>query len=187
MGATKGTGDNPGGAVAESRREFVRTDDLISVYYEACGEDASPEDWDRSESIFNDIEPRPEENPKLYELLFDISQKLNLLVGQMTEKGVFKIPEARGVNISGGGIRFQCPDRFAEGDMLMLKTFLPTHAGIINMKCRVVRVEELSGGSYKVAAQFEDMNEATREKIIRFIFSRQRKRLRNEKEQEKKN
>jgi hypothetical protein len=180
MEPKEGTGENPGGVGIESRREFVRADDNISVYYEACSESASPEDRNRFESIFNDIEPGPEENPKLYELLFDISQKLNLLVTQMSDKGVLKIPEASEVNISGGGIRFQCTDGFAEGDMLMLKTFLPTHGGIVNMKCRVLRIEDIGGGVYKVAAEFEDMDEATREKIIRFIFSKQRRRLRSE-------
>ncbi len=186
MEPKKGTGENLGGVGVDSRREFVRADDNISVYYEACSESASPEDSNRLDSIFNGIEPGAEENPKLYELLFDISQKLNLLVSQMSDKGVFKIPEATEVNISGGGIRFQCADGFAEGDMLMLKTFLPTHGGIVNMKCRVVRVEELDGGLYKVAAEFEDMDEATREKIIRFIFSRQRRHLRSERELDKK-
>ena len=181
MGATEGRGDDPGSAEQESRREYVRTDDKISVYYEACKEDALADDRG-TETIFDDIEPQPEENPKLYELLFDISQKLNLLVNQMSDKGVFKVPEAKEVNISGGGIRFRCSDSFAEGDLLMLRTFLPTHAGVVNMKCRVLRVEEAGTGSYRIAARFEDMDESTREKIIRFIFSRQRRNLRNERE-----
>ncbi len=177
-------GEDPDYAEGESRREFVRTDDKISVYYEAWTEESSAGSSADPTNILDDIEPGPEENPKLYKLLFDISQKLNLLVDQMSDKGVFKIPEATEVNISGGGIRFKCPDSFAEGDMLMIKTFLPTHAGIVNVKCRVLRVEDVGGGFYRVAAEFEDMDDVTREKIIRFIFSKQRKNLRSDRAKE---
>lgn len=171
---------DPGRADTESRRQHVRTDDKIPVYYEALNGETDSGPGERWESIFDEIDPQPEENPKLYELLFDISQKLNILINHMDGKSGFKIPEAKDVNISGGGMRFSCRDRFQVGDMLMIRTFLPTYAHVINMKCEVVRAVELDGGGSELSVKYVDMDEATREKIIRYIFSKQRRHLRNE-------
>jgi len=163
----------------ELRREYVRTNDVIPVYYEADNgeESKSIMDW---ELLFDEIEPKPEENPKLYELLFDINQKLNILLNYVSEKNGFNIPEAREVNISGGGLRFLTNDRFASGDRLVLKTFLPTYAHVIKLRCEVVRCEPLGKG-YEVAVRYTDLDETTRDKIIKYIFARQRKLLRTEK------
>ncbi|HBG46174.1 MAG TPA: hypothetical protein DDW94_04200 [Deltaproteobacteria bacterium] len=164
----------------EARREYVRTNDLIPVYYEVLrGDEESRSilDW---ELLFDDIEPKPEENPKLYELLFDINQKLNILLNEISEKNGFNLPVAREVNISGGGLRFIAKDRFEAGARLMLKTFLPTYAHVIRLTCEVVRCEPAVGG-YEVAVMYAGLDETTRDKIIKYIFARQRKLLRTEK------
>jgi len=166
----------------QSRREYVRTTDNIPVYYEpyvegAEGDSESP-DW---ETMFDDIEPSQEENPRLYELLFDINQKLNMLIKQVSDKTGFNIPEAREVSISGGGLRFYCDDTFRTGEKLVLKTFLPIYAHVIKIKCEVVRSVPRPGGGYDVAVKYLDIDETVRDKIIKYIFSRQRKVLRHEK------
>ena len=170
------------GSVENKReREFVRTDDNIPVYYEVLSDDnpsGFQSDW---EILFDEIEPKPEENPKLYELLFDINQKLNILLNHMNGKEGFNIPEAMEVNISGGGLRFYSNECFNSGDRLFLKTFLPTHAHVIRIKCEVVRCVPAGGGRYEVAVKYTDMDETTRDKIIRYIFAKQRRLLRNEK------
>lgn len=173
----KGTFDG-----SEPRREYVRTNDNIPVYYELLNlqDDGSkhPLDW---ELMFEDIEPRAEENPKLYELLFDINQKLNMLINHISEKNGFNVPEAREVSISGGGLRFNCADKFETGDRLVLKTFLPTYAHVIKIKCEVVRALPLPDGGFEVAVKYIDMDETVRDKIIKYIFAKQRKILRTEK------
>ncbi len=165
----------------DPRREFVRTTDVIPVYYEALMEGAEESktvfDW---ELLFDEIEPKPEENPKLYELLFDINQKLNILLNHLSEKTGFNMPEAREVNISGGGLRFISKDRFEVGDRLVLKTFLPTYAHVIKLKCEVVRSVP-SGDSFETAVKYTDIDDTTRDKIIKYIFARQRQMLRSEK------
>lgn len=165
----------------DPRREFVRTNDVIPVYYEALGEGAEESktvfDW---ELLFDEIEPRPEENPKLYELLFDINQKLNILLNHMAEKNGFNMPEAREVNISGGGLRFIARDKFEVGDRLVLKTFLPTYAHVIKLKCEVVRSVPAQDG-FEVAVKYTEIDDTTRDKIIKYIFARQRQMLRTEK------
>lgn len=162
-----------------SRREYVRASDNIPVYYEtyADGAPVVTTDW---EALFDDIEPSPEENPRLYELLFAINQKLNLLIGHFSRNVGFNLPEARDVNISGGGLKFVCDDSFESGAKLLLKMFLPTYAHVVKLRCEVVRSVKGESG-YEVAAKYVDLDEGTRDKIIRYIFSRQRKLLRTDK------
>lgn len=164
------------------RREYVRTNDVIPVYYEVADHDGevgrSPFDW---EIMFDEIERKPEDNPKLYELLFDINQKLNILINHMSEKTGFNMPEAREVNISGGGLRFFSREEFPAGQRLVLKTFLPVYAHVIKIKCEVVRSLPVDGGGFTVAVKYVDMDETTRDKIIKYIFAKQRMTLRTEK------
>jgi hypothetical protein len=165
------------------KREYVRTNDVIPVYYELAdgdGEGAARGAFD-SELMFDEIEPKPEENPKLYEFLFDINQKLNILLNHISEKNGFNMPEAREVNISGGGLRFFSKEAFASGQKLVLKTFLPVYAHVIKIKCEVVRSLPNEGGGYSVAVKYVDMDETTRDKIIKYIFAKQRRVLRTEK------
>lgn len=162
-------------------RSYVRTDDKIPVYYEHYNENDPPKASMEWEVMFDDIEPKPEENPRLYEVLFDINQKLNLLINHISEKNGFNLPEAREVNISGGGLRFFCDDPFKVGEKMVLKTFLPTYAHVIKIKCEVVRAVPRPQGGYEVAVKYIDMDETTREKIIKYVFAKQRKLLRVEK------
>lgn len=178
--------DFRGGITPEKgQREYVRANDNIPVYYELLSGEAPADIQSGWELLFDDIEPRPEENPRLYELLFDINQKLNILLNHMAGKNGFNIPEARDVNISGGGLRFYSSERFNAGDMLFLKTFLPTHAHVIKIKCEVVRSIPTDDGKFEIAVKYVDMDETTRDKIIRYIFAKQRKLLRGEKAPEK--
>lgn len=164
------------------KREYVRTNDVIPVYYEVADEDGevtrSPFDW---ELMFEEIEPRPEDNPRLYELLFDINQKLNILINHISEKNGFNVPEAREVSISGGGLRFYSKEEFASGQRLVLKAFLPVYAHVIKIKCEVVRSLPTGDGGFSIAVKYVDMDESTRDKIIKYVFAKQRKLLRTEK------
>lgn len=167
-------------AVGSQERQYVRTDDKIPVYYELLKEGdeegASMPEW---EMMFDDLEPKPEDNPKLYELLFDINQKLNILISHLSSQTGFNIPEAREVCISGGGLRFNCEDEFNAGDRLILKTFLPIYAHVIKLKCEVVRAIRREDGGFEVAVKYIDMDETTRDKIIKYVFAKQRKLLRS--------
>lgn len=176
--------DNQIGQGDAPRREYVRTNDVIPVFYELADGDGESDggraafDW---ELMFDEIEPRAEENPKLYELLFDINQKLNILLNHISEQNGFNMPEAREVNISGGGLRFFSKVAFDSGQKLVLKTFLPVYAHVIKIKCEVVRSLPQEGGGYGVAVKYIDMDETTRDKIIKYIFAKQRRVLRTEK------
>ncbi len=183
MDSERGSGGSPekdpGGNAAS--REHVRTEDCVPVYYgvlDGSSEIKPPEGW---ETLFEEIEPGPEENTKLYELLFDMNNKLNILLDYISTRHDFRIPRARNVNISGGGLQFYCFDKFKMGDLIAMKIFLPTYAHTVSVKGEVVRVAPREDGGYDVAVKYVGMDEATRDKIIRYVFARQRKVLRTEK------
>lgn len=79
-------------------------------------------------------------------------------------------------NISGGGVSFRTPSKLASKDRLALTFYLPEHGGDITSKARVVHVHEdpEKAGQYLVACNFERMTITDRERIIRFLFFRQR-------------
>lgn len=168
------------GRPANTRREHVRADDSIPVYYELEGSEGPVSSGLEWEHKFEGITPGPEENPKLYELLFEINQKIDILVDHLSRKSGLSIPEAREVNISGGGLRFNSTTEFREGDRLTLKTFLPDYAYVVKVSCEVLRVTPAGDGTFEVAVKYVDMDDSTREKIIKYIFAKQRKVLRTE-------
>ncbi|MBE9528977.1 MAG: PilZ domain-containing protein [Proteobacteria bacterium] len=172
-------GEPVSGDVTELRREHARCDDRISLFYAPIDtEDEAHES--SAESIFDGLVTGADDNPRLYKLLFDIDQKLNLLLKHMSDSDGFALPEATDVNISGGGLRFVSKESFTEGALLRIKTVLPNLAGKVDLKCEVVRSTAKENGTYEVAVKYLDLSEATREIIIKYIFATQRKQLRSE-------
>ncbi|MEK7773438.1 MAG: PilZ domain-containing protein [Deltaproteobacteria bacterium] len=181
MDSGKKGGGPANATVNATPREHVRADDVIPVYYELLDGSRELKHSKGWETLFDEIEPGPEENPKLYEILFDINNKLNSLLEYISVHDGFRIPQAKNVNISGGGLQFYCYDEFKAGDLIAIKTFLPTYAHTVTVRCEVMRVVPRTEGGYEIAVRYVDMDEATRDKIIRYVFARQRKLLRTEK------
>lgn len=79
-------------------------------------------------------------------------------------------------NISGGGISFRTPTQLFDGDKLVLTFYLPEHGGDITSRAKVVQSfpDPEREGQYVVACMFERMAITDRERIIRFLFFRQR-------------
>lgn len=79
-------------------------------------------------------------------------------------------------NISGGGVSFRTATRLNERDRLNLTFYLPEHGGEINSRARVVHVhpDPTKPENFVVACNFERMAITDRERIIRFLFFRQR-------------
>lgn len=79
-------------------------------------------------------------------------------------------------NVSGGGINFRSPDRLVEGDRLVVTFYLPEHGGDITSRAKVVHAhpDPEKPDHWVVACMFERMAITDRERIIRFLFFRQR-------------
>ncbi|MCW2926501.1 MAG: type pilus assembly PilZ [Thermoleophilia bacterium] len=79
-------------------------------------------------------------------------------------------------NISGGGISFRTPEKVVGGDRLVVTFYLPEHGGDITSRAKVVHAhpDPERPEQYIVACSFERMAITDRERIIRFLFFRQR-------------
>lgn len=79
-------------------------------------------------------------------------------------------------NISGGGISFRTPDGLANGDRIVVTFYLPEHGGDITSRAKVVHAhpDPERPDQTVVACMFERMAITDRERIIRFLFFRQR-------------
>ena len=76
----------------------------------------------------------------------------------------------------GGGISFRSPDRLASGDRIVVTFYLPEHGGDITSRAKVVHShpDPERPEQHIVACMFERMAITDRERIIRFLFFRQR-------------
>lgn len=79
-------------------------------------------------------------------------------------------------NISGGGVSFRTPTALKGGDKIVVTFYLPEHGGDITSRAKVVHVspDPERSDQYVVACSFERMAITDRERIIRFLFFRQR-------------
>ncbi|KLU60391.1 flagellar brake protein YcgR [Peptococcaceae bacterium CEB3] len=89
------------------------------------------------------------------------------------QEGLSEPRVGRMLNLSGGGIRFRVNEEIEERALLYLYLQLPT--GEIQTPAYVSRVEkEEDGTSYTVSAEFDEIPERERDRIIRCVFELQR-------------
>lgn len=87
----------------------------------------------------------------------------NLLVGKLSD-------------ISGGGVSLKIPTMLDSQDQMELDFELNGHK-FKRVKSRVIRVNQVPMGKddlYQHSLEFEDMESQTRERVIRFVFDKQR-------------
>ncbi|MCW2924620.1 MAG: PilZ domain [Thermoleophilia bacterium] len=79
-------------------------------------------------------------------------------------------------NISGGGVSLRTPTQLAGGDRIVVTFYLPEHGGDITSRAKVIHShpDPEREGQHIVACSFERMAITDRERIIRFLFFRQR-------------
>lgn len=87
------------------------------------------------------------------------------------------------INISGSGLRFMASTNFEEGKLLKLKIDLPTRPiTVIPIIGEVVRTEKVvkkkNEVSYCIAIHYTEISKTDREKLIQYIFHKQRELLR---------
>jgi c-di-GMP-binding flagellar brake protein YcgR len=73
------------------------------------------------------------------------------------------------VDLSGGGMRIKLKDNLNAGDKI--KITIPLDKDIIQLEGEIVRIEPEENAKRNICGiSFIDLEERTREKIIRFIF-----------------
>ncbi|NOZ26206.1 MAG: PilZ domain-containing protein [Nitrospirae bacterium] len=172
----------------EERRSFFRVDDAFPVKIRRVGAAAVKGSCPALvyPSSLGTGEPLTSlQDSALVTLLEDINNKLDFLLNAlvMKEAGVLN-EEARAVNISASGIRFEIDEEFSPGDVVELRMLLPSHPPrTVVTVGEVTRVNVLERGDsrvYDTAIEFVEMSDEVREEIIRYTLRRQRETIRKQ-------
>lgn len=147
-------------------------------YRSLSEENLSTDIWQREDSINKDgIEP------ELYNCLIDIERKLSLIIRHLSShgKGETVIPEEKKVEISASEIRFDAGEEFSPGDILKIRMILSTYPiTFVNFLSEVKKVVPLGDGRYETFVTYSGLNNEVKDRIIAYLFKRQREVIRNE-------
>ncbi|MBI5419472.1 MAG: PilZ domain-containing protein [Deltaproteobacteria bacterium] len=122
---------------------------------------------------------------EILKVLVSMDLKIDAIVKFLSEgnRGALMSFTPRWVNLSGSGIRFTMNDPVQAGDFLEIRLFLPDAGGVpVNILGVVIRAERSARGSeqgIEVAANYHYIEEEDRDRLIRYIFSRQRESIRS--------
>lgn len=147
------------------RRQFFRLDCMLEFEYRVVSEEETALQDLLLTKAFPDEEVRQTYEKKLKEMRQNWD-------------------DARMTDISGGGMRFQCEEELVPNTHLKAKLPLSGMSGIEFIACNATVIETitLTGGikQYEARCQFESMDKQTQEKIIKYIFEEQKRRIRKD-------
>lgn len=149
-------------------------------YERSRGHNSPVDSWQR---VDVDMVKSDDIPPSLFECLIDIEYKLNLIIRHLSlqREGKRVIPQEREVEISSSGASFEADELLNIGDILKLKMILPLYPiSYLSLFSEVTAIEILQNRS-KISIKYLDLNAETKDKIISFLFKRQREAIRNEK------
>lgn len=124
-------------------------------------------------------------DPALYDCLIDLEQKLNLIIRHLSlqKEGETVIPREREIRISPSEISFDSEEEFALGDILKAKLILPLYPiSFLVFLSEVARVVRLDSGRYEVTVKYLNLKSDEKDKIITYLFKKQRESIRSGKE-----
>lgn len=164
------------------KRKFSRVDAYIPISYRLVPSEEQA--YIQSKIIdpiyFKDGDAFPEiKDQALDTCIHILNSKLDQLLYLLTlrNEGFHSLP-SRLVNISGAGIRLIISEKFTSGDILEIKTFLSSQKRrALCIYGKIVSIEECPDG-YKTSLSFINLDDTVRDEIIKFVFDRERKILR---------
>lgn len=184
----------------ETKREFVRIGDYLCVEY-AIRKGSDREVMDafrkksarkapsqsRTASFFTGRDDRTnfaEVEKEILKVLVGLDSKIDAIVRFLSEgnRSILSIFTPRWVDISGSGVRFVVNEPVALEDLVEVRIQLPDFEGApVPVLCRVKRVSPSSRKDepgQEAAMNFHLIEEEDRDRIIRYIFARQRDAIR---------
>jgi len=139
------------------------------------------------EELVEQIGPGNLDEPLLRCLQF-INNKIDFIIDEITSRGKagMSVP-SEVTEISGSGFSLDCDIRLSRGQLLKVDLIMPSALQYrIELVAKVVRVDEAQQEPgqdrrrFSVSARFVEIDEESRESIIKAVFSRQRERIRIE-------
>ena len=182
-------------SLSDERREWIRIDDRVLLEYRLLTDPAegpTPGIPPVSDEAISAVIAKPTsdlllrsgeqlaESP-LLPWIMKVDWLLEILVKQLAKmqpEGI-AIAQVADVTLSGGGIGFLSPRRFAVDDTLKLKIILPPFIQI-HTTARVIRsIQAKDGINYDIATEFIQLNPDDQEHLIRHIIQAQAEQLRS--------
>ena len=175
--------------VEEDQRRHVRVDCWLKVDCQKILQEDYKRLQNNPEIIFKNTFGELFKTPEikeinlelLYKLIYQANLKMDRILEMLGSKDIGKHTSAESecVNISGSGMRFITNRRFAIGDVIALRIFLPIASQTrINVLGKVTSLEKSDiDKKYNIAVTFVGLPEGDRDMIIGYIFSRQREML----------
>ena len=120
-------------------------------------------------------------DPFILNALIDINLKLNLILSTMSsgEKKNILTRMPVEVNLSEGGIGFITTEEVCDGDLLEVEMILPVFPiAVIKAIGKAVRVTPLQQGGRTIGVQYINIQDEDRDKIVHYLFKKQREWLR---------
>lgn len=189
-----------GDVLERAKREYVRIDDLLCMECVVrTGDEREVLEAFLTRSSRRDTVPRAPQTwftPKddrtlvadlekgILNVLVAMETKLDAIVRFLAEgdRRILSIFTPRPVNLSASGIRFVTTEPVSEGDFTELRLHLKDGGGgpidILGFVIRASRPPGREEGT-EIAVRFRHIEEGDRNRIIRYIFSRQRETIRS--------
>jgi len=187
------------------RRKYVRIEDRLQVVYklpvsyrligpEGDSEYRSPEEffpyiWSKyPQSIIT--EEHDDSNSNIIPQLVDLNRKLDILMELLTreDKPQVEVPLTKEVSISASGMKIDIDEATVPGQKIALCIifpFVPPFKMFVTGEVtRCILLEPEYPGDrvlYETGIKFLDLSEENRERVIKYIFKRQRELLKNKK------
>ncbi len=164
------------------KRQFSRVEAFIPLSYRLVPEQELA--FLKSRILDQTYPKNPKALPEtadsaLYGSLCILNAKLDQILHLLTLRNEgFNALSSRLVNISGAGLCFTTPEKFAEGDIIEIKTVLSPHKNrALSLYGMIIASEEKAEG-YRLSLSFVQMDDSVREEIVKFVFERERELLR---------
>jgi len=186
------------------RREYVRIDDYLCFDYQVLTPELYEEEkkkfFQRQSGVerirfkypfiplfwgeYREEETKTSTTDQLIlNLLIGINEKLDTMIKILSEgeasKTNLSFKQACYINISGSGLRFITKEKITPGTFLKIHILIPLFPSfVITTLAQAVRSDEREDKKYEIGACFVAIHEDDRDALIRYIFIRQRKLLR---------
>ena len=155
----------------------------------ACGEESSSESFSLQPFMEEKEKEKAAEHvdPFVINSLIDINTKLSLVLSMLSrEETCIFTQQPMEANLSEGGIGFAMKEEVEEGQFLEMEILMPSFpTAVMKVWGKVVRTNPLPEGGYRVGVEYTHIEEDDQDRIVRYLFKKQREILRCKKTSKK--
>ena len=156
-------------------------EDIEGVNF-SCVEEASSDAFSLHPFMEEKEKEKVAENvdPFVINSLIDINTKLSLVLSMLScEETCIFTQQPMEANLSEGGIGFTIKEEVEEGQFLEMELLMPSFpTAVMKVWGRVVRTNPLPEGGYRVGVEYTHIREEDQDRIVHYLFKKQREMLR---------